>query len=139
MPVRLHGVPECLPARRWAGENLQFATAIIVEPLDAPLAGCSAVFEDLGWFTHSPGVPSPQLWASSPTSRHDQRACRSCRPARSVERDRPETASVARAPATFPRGLGIPQLSIGVQSRACYPHPLWTTPNVMVNAWFREA
>src|SRR5438552_12868695 len=61
MPVRLHGVPECLPARRWAGENLQFATAVIVEPLDAPLAGCSVIFEDLGWFTHSPSVPSPQL------------------------------------------------------------------------------
>src|SRR6267143_613829 len=79
MTVFLHGVSQRIPPRSRAGENLQFATAIIVEPLDAPLAGCSAVFENLGWVTHSPSVPSPQLWASSPTSRHDQRACRSCR------------------------------------------------------------
>src|SRR5437764_15132654 len=73
-------------------------------------------------------------------SRHDQRAGRSGRLARSAERDRLEIASVARVPATFRRGAGIPQLSIWAHRPACYPHPLWTTPrrrHVMVNAWFR--
>src|SRR5580704_5113279 len=123
MPVLLHGVSQRIPSRSWTAENLQFATAVTLEPLDAPLAGCSAIFENLGWFTQSPSVPSPQLWASSPTSRHDQRVCRSCRLARSVERDCLETASVARALATFSHGLGIPQLSICAQRRA------WATPD----------
>jgi hypothetical protein len=43
MAVLLHGVPQCLPTRRCAGENLQFATAVIIEPFDMPLAGCSAI------------------------------------------------------------------------------------------------
>src|SRR5438270_12270224 len=67
-------------------------------------------------------------------SRHDQRAGRSGRLARSAERDRLEIASVARAPATFRRGPGIPQLSIWAHRPECYPHPpspdaatLWLT------------
>jgi hypothetical protein len=38
MPVLLHGVSQRIPPRSWAAENLQFAMAVIVEPLDAPLA-----------------------------------------------------------------------------------------------------
>jgi hypothetical protein len=48
MPVFVHGVSQRIPPRRWAGENLQFSPAIIVEPFDAPLVRCSAIFEDLG-------------------------------------------------------------------------------------------
>jgi hypothetical protein len=44
MPVLLHGVSQRIPPRSRAGENLQLATAIIVEPLDAPLAGCFVIF-----------------------------------------------------------------------------------------------
>jgi hypothetical protein len=50
MPVLLHGIPERLPPRIGAGEDLQHRTAVIVEPLDAPLAGGLAIFKDFGWF-----------------------------------------------------------------------------------------
>jgi hypothetical protein len=36
LPILWHPVPQRLSPRVVAGENLQFATAIIVEPLDAP-------------------------------------------------------------------------------------------------------
>src|SRR5207253_889469 len=47
MPVLLHGVPQRLPPSIGAGENLQFAAAIIVEPLDPPLARCCAILVDI--------------------------------------------------------------------------------------------
>ena len=51
------------PPREGTGENLhQFATAIIVKPLDAPLAGYLAILENLGWRSHrrkSRGVDPP--------------------------------------------------------------------------------
>jgi len=37
-------------------EELQFAAAIVAEPLDAPLAGCSGIFVNLGCLGH--GGPS---------------------------------------------------------------------------------
>jgi hypothetical protein len=49
MPVLLHGVPQRLPPRILPGENLQLVSADIVKPLDAPLAGCFAILENLGW------------------------------------------------------------------------------------------
>src|SRR6266550_919597 len=48
MPVLLHGVAQCLSPCGRAGENLQFAAAVIVKPLDAPLAGRLAILENLG-------------------------------------------------------------------------------------------
>jgi hypothetical protein len=68
MPVLLHGVSQRIPPRRRAGENLQFATAVIVEPLDTPLAGCSAIFENLGWFRHA-APPSQDLEQGEPRRR----------------------------------------------------------------------
>jgi len=38
MPIPSHGIAQRLPSRIVAGENLQFAAAIMIEPLDAPLA-----------------------------------------------------------------------------------------------------
>src|SRR6266480_4197219 len=54
MAVLAHGVSECLSPRIVPSENLQFAAAIIVEPLDPPLAGRRAILENLagsvpGW------------------------------------------------------------------------------------------
>src|SRR5438105_15420929 len=48
MPVLPHGVAERLPPRIVAGENLQFAAAIIVKPFYPPLARCSAILENVG-------------------------------------------------------------------------------------------
>src|SRR5436190_24311484 len=53
MPVFAHRISQRLSPGIVAGENLQFATAIIVEPLDSPLA---ALLVNLGWFGHR-GVP----------------------------------------------------------------------------------
>src|SRR5215471_4913096 len=47
MPVLLHSVPQRLPSRIVAGENVQFASAIIVEPLDPPLARRCAILENI--------------------------------------------------------------------------------------------
>src|SRR5260221_14782582 len=52
MPVLLHGVPQRLPVRVGTVEDLQFAAAIIVKPLDAPLAGRLAILENHGWLSH---------------------------------------------------------------------------------------
>ena len=52
MPVLLHGVPQRLPVRVGAGENLQFAAAIIINPLDPSLAGRLPILEPLGWLSH---------------------------------------------------------------------------------------
>src|ERR1051326_3516646 len=49
MAVRPHRVSQCIPSRGWAGEAFQFAVAIIIEPLDAPFAGCFAILENLRW------------------------------------------------------------------------------------------
>src|ERR1051325_9971075 len=49
MVVRPHRISQCIPSRRWAGEDFQFAVAIIIEPLDAPFAGCFAILENLRW------------------------------------------------------------------------------------------
>src|SRR5438874_1865727 len=43
--------PSCLPARALAGENLRLAAAIIVEPLDPPLARRLAILENVGRFS----------------------------------------------------------------------------------------
>src|ERR1700692_1948981 len=59
MPVLLHGVSQCLSPRGRASEYLQLAAAIIVEPLDAPLAGGFAIFKDFGWFGHAGLLPMP--------------------------------------------------------------------------------
>jgi hypothetical protein len=48
MPVLLHGVPQRLPPSIGSGENLQFASAVIIEPLDPPLAGRIAILENVG-------------------------------------------------------------------------------------------
>src|ERR1051325_5796641 len=48
MPVPSHGVAQRLPSRIVAGANLQFAAAIILEPLDAPLASHCAILENVG-------------------------------------------------------------------------------------------
>src|SRR5207248_10055801 len=48
MPVLLHGVSQRLSPRVLAGENLQFAMAILVEPLDAPLPRRLAILENIG-------------------------------------------------------------------------------------------
>jgi hypothetical protein len=47
MPVLLHGVSQRLSARVGAGEDLQFAAAVVVKPLDAPLAGRYAILDNL--------------------------------------------------------------------------------------------
>ncbi len=52
MPVLLHGVSQRLPVRVGTVEDLQFASAIIVKPLDTPLAGCVAILENHGWLSH---------------------------------------------------------------------------------------
>jgi hypothetical protein len=49
MPVSLNRVSERLRSRIRTGENFQFAATIIVKPLDAPLAGCDPILENLGW------------------------------------------------------------------------------------------
>src|SRR5207248_6594585 len=48
MPVLLHGVSQRLSPRVLAGENLQFAAAILVEPLDAPFPRRLAILENVG-------------------------------------------------------------------------------------------
>src|SRR6202030_1171038 len=65
MPVRLHRVSQCLFPRGRAGEYLQLAAAVIVEPLDAPLAGDLAIFKDFGWFGHR-GLRLSAVLTSSP-------------------------------------------------------------------------
>jgi hypothetical protein len=50
LPIFLHCIPQRLLPCVVAGENLQFATAIIVEPIDPPLAGRSAILENFGWY-----------------------------------------------------------------------------------------
>src|SRR5689334_13618681 len=47
MPVFSHGVAQRLPTRIVASENLQFAAAIIIEPLDAPLASHCTILEHI--------------------------------------------------------------------------------------------
>ena len=49
MPVLPHGVAQRLPPRAVAVENLQFAAAIIIKPLDTPRAGRLAILKNLGW------------------------------------------------------------------------------------------
>jgi hypothetical protein len=39
-------------ARVWAGENLDFATTIIIKPLDAPFSWMLAIFKNFGGFGH---------------------------------------------------------------------------------------
>src|SRR5438132_13037161 len=48
MPVLLHGVSQRLSPRALAGENLQFASAVIIEPLDTPLTGRQPILENVG-------------------------------------------------------------------------------------------
>jgi hypothetical protein len=50
MAVFPHGVSQRLPAGIGASENFQFAAAVIVKPLDAPLTGYFAIFKDFRWF-----------------------------------------------------------------------------------------
>ena len=52
MRVILHRVAQRLPPRAVPVEHLQFAAAIIIKPLDAPLAGRLAILENLGWFKY---------------------------------------------------------------------------------------
>jgi hypothetical protein len=52
MPVLLHGVPQRLPVRVGTVEDLQLASAIIVKPLDTPLARRLAILENHGWLSH---------------------------------------------------------------------------------------
>src|SRR6266853_2312399 len=52
MPVLLHGISQFLPPCGRAGEDLQFAATVTVEPLDAPLVGGFAIFKDFGWLGH---------------------------------------------------------------------------------------
>jgi hypothetical protein len=59
MAVLPHGVSQCVASCCVATENLEFAPAIIVEPLDAPLAACDAILEYLGWFRHGRVLPMP--------------------------------------------------------------------------------
>src|SRR5215813_4382310 len=47
MPILSHGVPQRLPPRVFAAENVQLTAPIIVEPLDPPLAGRRAILEDI--------------------------------------------------------------------------------------------
>jgi hypothetical protein len=47
MAVLSHGVAQRLPPRIVTVEHLQFAAAVIVKPLDAPLAGCFTILETL--------------------------------------------------------------------------------------------
>jgi hypothetical protein len=53
MSVVLHRVSQRIPARGWADENLQFAAAVIVEPLDAPLTCLYSILKNLGWLCHA--------------------------------------------------------------------------------------
>ena len=52
MPVLLHGISQCLPPCGRAGEDLQFAAAVAVEPLDAPLVGVSRSSKTLAGSGH---------------------------------------------------------------------------------------
>jgi len=52
MAIPPHGVPQGLPTRGWAGEDLHLAAAIIVKPFDVPLARDHDVLENLGGFGH---------------------------------------------------------------------------------------
>jgi hypothetical protein len=49
MPVLLDRVSERLRSRGRAGENLQLASTVIIEPLDPPSAGRDPILENLGW------------------------------------------------------------------------------------------
>src|ERR1051326_7606782 len=47
MPVLLHSVPQRLPSCVVAAESLKRGTAAVINPFDAPLAGCCAILEDI--------------------------------------------------------------------------------------------
>jgi hypothetical protein len=53
MPVLPHGVSQRLTSGNRAGEDLQLAPAIIVEPFDAPSAGLHAIPKNLGGLRHN--------------------------------------------------------------------------------------
>src|ERR687884_2265883 len=53
----LHGIRYCPLARLRAAKNSNDAPAIIIEPLDAPLAGCVVILEYLSWFRHGRVLP----------------------------------------------------------------------------------
>src|SRR5215471_11419986 len=57
MRVALHGVPQRVPSRRWARENLQFAATIIADPLNAPLPRRFAILKHFGWLSHRRVLP----------------------------------------------------------------------------------
>jgi hypothetical protein len=53
MSVVLHRVSQRIPPGGGADKNFHFAAAIVVKPLDAPLAGFYAILENLGWLCHA--------------------------------------------------------------------------------------
>jgi hypothetical protein len=50
-------------------EYLKLGTAIIIEPLDAPLTGCFAILEYLGWCIHAEPL-SPDAFAGNGSDRN---------------------------------------------------------------------
>jgi yecA family protein len=51
LAVILHSISQRLPVRVGTGKDLQFASAIIVKPLDTPLAAHVAILENHGWLS----------------------------------------------------------------------------------------
>src|SRR5438046_10678122 len=71
MSVVLHRVSQPIPPRDGADENFHFAAAIIVIPLDAPLACCYAILKNLGWLCHA-AILLASLTPPSPFPRQQQ-------------------------------------------------------------------
>jgi hypothetical protein len=68
MPVLSYRITERPLASFWASKDSQFATAVIVEPLNPPLAGIFVVLENVRWLSvglahSSPYQGAPRVWA----------------------------------------------------------------------------
>ena len=68
MAVSPHSIAQRLLPRVGAGENIQLAPAVVVKPLNTPLAGRFPVLEDLGWLGHA-SVLAMRCFCCSATGR----------------------------------------------------------------------